>query len=483
MEMAGGRLTSVQLVEQCLDRIARYDRPYAALPGINAVVTSSHTAQAEAQSLDAERRAGQVRSPLHGVPILVKDNIDVAGMPTSGGNASLRNYRPKKDAFVTDRLRDAGAIIIGKTNLHEFAWASRTVSGIAGQTFNPYDQRRDPGGSSGGSAAAVAARFAPAALGTDTGGSLRIPAAHTNLVSMRPTFGLVSRSGVLPMTFHQDMVGPMAHGVEDVAALLDVIVAHDPNDRWSIAAASPSDESFLDAARSGKVAGKKIARLSNPDYRGSAAVETVLDSAVAVLRHLGAEVVDLELPQPIVDALQFSGVSLTLHEMRDAIDAYFAADGEGDPAASAGHGNVLQHPTFAAIVAGRSALATVQPWLEKMLHVDQADYDRRLARRRDVIADLSQFLQDRHVDALIYPSVRDTAPFAGCAAPRDNGQLSPLTGFPAITVPAGFTPSDLPVGIEFMGLPHTDRSLLGMARDFECATGHARRRPPHLGLD
>lgn len=479
MEMAAGRLTAVQLVERCLDRITRYDRPYAELPGLNAVLTLSETARAEAAALDAERKAGHLRGPLHGIPLLVKDNIDVAGMPTSGGNASLRNYRPRQDAFVIARLRQAGAIIIGKTNLHEFAWDSTTVSGIAGQTFNAYDQRRDPGGSSGGSAAAVAAQFAIIALGTDTGGSLRIPAAHNNLVSMRATFGLVSRSGVLPMTYRQDMAGPIAHSVEDAATLLDVMAGHDPDDSFTLDAPVGS---LVTAAKTGTLNGKKIALLDNPEYRGSSAVDPVIRKAVATMRQRGALIVEYKLPQDIVDALTFSGVSLTLYEMQDALNAYFSREVLVFPEQLAMMSEPLGKLTLSDIVAARSALGTVQPWLQRMLNVDRAEYAQRLSRRAQVIEALSRIMIEEHFDALIYPSVRDVAPLVGRETPRDNGQLSPLTGFPAITVPAGFTESDLPVGLEFMGMPFSDGKILGMAREFEQSTRAGYRLPPFLGL-
>lgn len=240
-----GALTSRELVAQHLDRIAVLDK---AGPAVNAFITVDHTAVDTAAELDRERARTGKRGPLHGIPIVLKDNVNTADLPTTAGNALFRDYVPGNDATVTDLLRRAGGIVVGKANMHEWAMGASTVSSLGGQTRNPYDPHRSPGGSSGGTAAAVAAGFATAGLGTDTLGSIRIPAARNNCVGLRPTAGLVSRAGIIPLSTTQDAVGPITRTVTDAALLLDVIAGPDPADpaRWAPAArAAPTCRSSI----------------------------------------------------------------------------------------------------------------------------------------------------------------------------------------------------------------------------------------------
>jgi amidase len=212
--MEAGKATAVQLVDAYLARIAAYDREG---PAINALIRMNPNARAEARQLDEERRQGHVRGPLHGIPIIIKDNFDTFDMPTSGGSLALANHQPKADAFIVHRLREAGAIIIGKSNMHELAAGITTISSLGGQTLNPYDPRRCPGGPSGGTGAAIAASFAAVGWGSDTCGSIRIRSAFGSLAGLRPTQGLVSRSGVMPLSHTQDIPGPLARTVSDLA--------------------------------------------------------------------------------------------------------------------------------------------------------------------------------------------------------------------------------------------------------------------------
>ena len=221
------QVTSRQLVESYFARIEAYDQRG---PAINAFVSLNASALTTADALDRERATGKVRGPLHGIPIVVKDNFDTSDMPTTGSSIALATYRPARDAFQVARLRAAGAIIIGKTNLHELASGIVSVSSLGGQTRNPYDPSRNPGGSSGGTGAAVAANFGAAGLGTDTCGSIRIPASHNNLAGHRPSAGLSSRSGIIPLSLTQDVAGPLARSVRDVALILDATVGADPAD-------------------------------------------------------------------------------------------------------------------------------------------------------------------------------------------------------------------------------------------------------------
>src|SRR5271167_3238665 len=230
-----GALTSVQLVQAYLDRIRAYDQ---AGPKLNVVIFLNPRALEEAAALDDEfRKTGKFVGPLHGIPVLLKDNINTKDMPTTGGSLSLAGYTPATDAAVTQKLRSAGAIILAKVNLHEFAIWGETISSIQGQTLNPYDLTRTPGGSSGGTGAGLAATFAIAGIGTDTVNSIRSPASANSIVGIRPTLGLVSRAGVIPYSFTQDAAGPLARTVTDAAKMLNVLVGYDPNDpatAWSV---------------------------------------------------------------------------------------------------------------------------------------------------------------------------------------------------------------------------------------------------------
>src|SRR5471032_1934215 len=225
--MSDGRLTSVALVDDYLARIAAYDH---AGPAINAMIRLNPRAHTDAVALDAERKAGHVRGPLHGIPIIFKDNYDTKDMITTAGSLALATHQPKSDAFVVKKLRDAGAIIIGKANMHELAAGITSISSMGGQTRNPYDLSRCPGGSSGGTGAAIAANFAVIGWGSDTCGSIRIPSAFGSLFGLRPTMGLFSRDGIVPLSHTQDTPGPLERTVTDLAIGLDATVGADPND-------------------------------------------------------------------------------------------------------------------------------------------------------------------------------------------------------------------------------------------------------------
>src|SRR6185503_683718 len=226
-DMTAGLTTAVELVRYYRRRIDALDQ---AGPRLNAVLALNPNAEAVAAALDAERRRGRTRGPLHGIPVLIKDNLDTTDMPTTGGCLALSGRVPREDAFQVRRLREAGAVILGKLNLHELALGLTTVSSLGGQTLDPYDLSRAPGGSSGGSGVAAAANFAAFTMGTDTSGSIRIPASHNNVVGLRPSLGLSSRTGIIPFGHTQDTGGPMARTVADIAVLLDATVGYDPDD-------------------------------------------------------------------------------------------------------------------------------------------------------------------------------------------------------------------------------------------------------------
>jgi len=253
--LAAGRTTSVELVEAYLARIAAYDQRG---PALNALIRLNPNARVDAQRMDEERRRGKVRGPLHGIPIIIKDNFDTSDLPTSGGSLALANHQTRDDAFVVRRLREAGAIILAKSNLHELAAGITTISSLGGQTLNPYDPRRCPGGSSGGTGAAIAASFAAVGWGSDTCGSIRIPSAFGSLAGLRPTQGLVSRSGVMPLSHTQDIPGPLARTVRDLAIALDATVGVDSSDTATRVLVGRGTPRFTDSLRIDALRGARI---------------------------------------------------------------------------------------------------------------------------------------------------------------------------------------------------------------------------------
>ena len=249
------RVTSEELVDHYLARIEAYD---GRGPALNSIITLNPHALTSARALDFERNATGARGPLHGIPIVIKDNYDIAGFPTTNGSVAMAEVMPPDDGFQVQRLREAGAVILGKTNLHEFARGITTVSSMGGQTLNPYDPTRNPGGSSGGTGAAVAASFAAAGMGSDTCGSIRIPSAHNNLVGLRGTSGLSSRDGVVPLSYTFDVAGPLARSVTDLALLLDATVGSDPSDPTTAEADANTPDSYLTALDAEAVQGRKV---------------------------------------------------------------------------------------------------------------------------------------------------------------------------------------------------------------------------------
>ena len=277
--MAAGRTSAVELVDAYLARIAAYDQRG---PALNAMIRLNPNARADARRLDEERRQGRVRGPLHGIPIILKDNFDTSDLPTSGGSLALANHQTRDDAFVVRRLRDAGAVILGKSNMHELAAGITTISSLGGQTRNPYDPRRCPGGSSGGTGAAIAASFAAVGWGSDTCGSIRIPSAFGSLTGLRPTQGIVSRSGVMPLSHTQDIPGPLARTVRDLAIALDVYRGRGL--RRTVATrvlAGRTLPRFTDSLRADALRGARIGILAN--YFTDADGE-ILDTVRAAIR-------------------------------------------------------------------------------------------------------------------------------------------------------------------------------------------------------
>ena len=454
-----GAVTSHALVQAYLDRIAAFDH---AGPALNAMIAVNPHALADADRLDAERRAGTRRGLLHGIPVVVKDNYDTADMPTTAGSTALLGSRPERDAFQVRRLREAGAIIIGKTNLHEFARGITTVSSLGGQTRNPYDPTRNPGGSSGGTGAAVAADFAAAGLGTDTCGSIRYPAAHNNLVGLRPTLGLSSRSGIVPLAHSQDVGGPLARTVVDVAILMDATAGTDPDDPVTRDADARKAASYRASLDPGALRGKRIGVLRSlfggepEDQRAGSVVRT----ALAAMAQRGAVLVDIDDEWPAE-----ADVSVIRYEFKFDLDAYL---GRTPRAPVHSLAEILQKGMVL------PALQTAFARSNQIATLDTDEYRSARARQAALRARLLDVLDARALDAVAYPTLRRTAAKIGEPQTGGNCALSAASGLPAVTVPAGFADDGLPVGVELLGRAYAEPQLLALAYAFEQATRHRR---------
>jgi len=462
-----GATTSELVVRAYQERVRAYDK---AGPKLNVVIFLNPKAVDEAKALDETlRRTGRLIGPLHGIPVLLKDNVDTKDMPTTAGSQSLAGYTPATDAAITQKLRASGAIILAKVNLHEFAVWGETVSSILGQTLNPYDLTRTPGGSSGGTGAGLAANFAVVGIGTDTINSIRSPASANCLVGIRPTLGLVSRAGIIPYSFTQDAAGPLARTVTDAAKVLNVLVGYDAADAataWSVGNAEKDYTTFLNPEG---LKGKRIGVLRS--FFGSAPinedVNRVANKAVEDLTRLGAIVIELSTPD--LDSGKISSdISVHLYELKPALNAYLAA------------GNAPVKSLEEIISSGKFP-PNVGDSIKKAQSLELDDgYRMRLQKRAELQQRVMQILADERLDAIVFPHQKQlTVPIGETQAQR-NGALGSVTGFPSIVVPGGFSsPTStatlgVPVGIEFLGRPWSEKVLIEIAYGYEQGTKHRR---------
>jgi amidase len=458
-----GRVTSRGLVESYLARIQAYDQ---AGPRLNAIVLINPRAREEADAMDRERADNKVRGPLHGIPILIKDNYDTADMPTSGGSLGLATLQPSADAFQVKKLKDAGAVILGKTTMHELAAGITTISSLTAQTRNPYDLYRTPGGSSGGTGAAIGASFAAAGMGSDTCGSIRIPAANQNLVGLRGTHGLSSRSGVMPLSSTQDIAGPLARSVIDLAIVLDATVGADPADAITKESAGHIPKSYRDGLTADGLKGARIGVLralwgtAPEDDEVAGIVRKALDGFKAQ----GAEVVDITVPG-LDDLLRDS--SVIADEFKFDLAAYLAKQPNA-PVKSLGE--IIDRGLHHAELDGTFRLRN-QPEKRESEH-----YRTAMIKRRALRAAVLATLEELRIDALAYPTLRRKPALIGEAQGGTNCQLSATTGLPAIAMPAGFTTDGLPIALELLGGAWEEAKLLKYAFAWEQA--NKPRRPP-----
>jgi Asp-tRNA(Asn)/Glu-tRNA(Gln) amidotransferase A subunit family amidase len=469
--LAAGQLTCSQLTKLYLDRIAAYDQEG---PALHAIITLNPKAMEVAADMDRSYRASPASAgPLHCIPVILKDNFNTFDMPTTGGNVSMKTSVPPADAFTVARIRQAGALILAKANLQEFARGGMSISSLGGQVRNPYDLSRTPGGSSGGPGAAIAANFAVLGTGSDTGQSIRSPASANNLVGIRPTRGLVSRAGVIPNSLTQDEVGPIARTVTDAALLLDVMAGYDPADPITAFGKGRAPASYARLLSPDALKGARIGVMTNLFGRSERHTEVnhVMEGVIARMAGLGASIVRFDLPD--YDALA-PVVSTSLFEARTVTDRYFAALGPNAPIKS-----------LAELVATKTS--AVQKTLEDEAAIvdgmnSQTYKDRTLNRDKLRLA-VAKKIADLDLDAILYPLQKIlVAPVTAEDQLERNGTLSNGTGFPAVTFPGGFSaptasaPLGVPVGAELLGLDYTEAKLLGYAYAFEQASGF--RKPP-----
>jgi amidase len=477
--LATRQVTCVQVVQAYLRRIDAYDKRG---PAVNALITLNPRALDTAAELDRAYLAGPSDSgPLHCVPVVLKDNYDTADLPTTGGSVTLATSRPPRDAHVVRKLRAAGAIVLAKANLTELARGGMSVSSLGGQTRNPYDLTRTPGGSSGGTGAALAAGLAIAGTGSDTGQSIRSPASALSLVGLRPTRGLVSRAGIIPVSTTQDEAGPLARTVADVARMLDVMAGYDPDDLITALGAHTIPATYTAFLNPGGLRGARIGVLS--EFFGGDAVHrdvnAVMDQVMATMTAAGATLVRVTIPG--LDGLT-RNIQVSEYETKVAFNHYLAALGPRAPVKTLEE-FIARGQFHSSLRAGLEADQRVADGL------NHPEYRSRLLRRLDLRQAVMNALAANRLDAILYPHQRRLVSPIGEEQLERNGVLSNGTGFPAITFPGGFSapgpsaPLGVPVGVELMGPEWSEPSLIRLAFAFEQAT-KVRRLPastPPLG--
>lgn len=498
--MNAGALSAEKLVELYTARILAYDR---AGPRLNSIIMINPDARADAAALDKERLTKGVRGPLHGIPVLLKDNIDVAKLPTTNGSAVMKDAVPPEDGALTKALRNAGAIILGKAAMGEFAGGS--YNSVRGQTHNPYNTKRATGGSSSGSGAAIAANFAVLAVGTDTSTSVRGPSAYNGIVGLRPTTGIVTRAGIAPKNLNFDSAGPMARTVADVALMMNALAFADPDDIKSIEAwgemkkrgASGGDRlDFTQSLDRGALKGRKIGVLRDL-FNGDPEISALAEKALVSMREAGATIVDIRLEPSFIEMHLRGGI----RKMRDLSDYRFRADWE-DYLKRFNNPNVPK--TVAEFIRiyeteiSQSPLpveASVMNLLRTSMKTSTSapeykDFIENLMPRST--AEKLAVFEKHGVDALVHPYVPTfatpiTNPVFTIEDPSFVKSDAPVpatmagyssVGFPSIVIPMGFGSQGLPMSIAIFGKPYEDRQIIGFAYAYEQAS--KLRRPSKL---
>lgn len=479
--MTAGELTARAVAEKYLARIEDIDRGG---PSLNSVIEINPDALAIAAELDQERREKGPRGPLHGVPVLIKDNIDTADrMATTAGSLALVGAKPPADSFVARRLREAGAVLLGKTNLSEWAnlRSSRSTSGWSGRgglTRNPYALDRNPSGSSSGSAVAVAANLCAAAIGTETDGSIVSPSSVNGIVGIKPTVGLISRTGIVPLSHTQDSAGPMARTVADAAALLGALTGLDPEDAATATSKGKSHQDYTQFLAADGLQGARIG-VFRQRFGFHPAVDALMEEALRAMESQGATLID---PAAIESLAELKGSELTvlLHELKADMRVYLARLGPDAPVKSLAdiiafneRHRDQEMPHF-----GQELFLAAEACgdLDSPEYLDALARCGRLAREEGIDA-----VMDRHqLDCLVTPTTGPATLTDLVYGDRSTGGSSTAAAvarYPSITLPAGFI-SGLPVGISFFGRAYSEPTLIKLASSFERATSH--RQPPRF---
>ena len=462
--MNSGSLTAVQLTQYYLDRIAAYDQQGT---GLNSIRVLNDDVLKQAEALDDERNQQRARSMLHGIPILVKDNYETKGMPTTVGSVIFKGFAPDRDAHLVSKLKNAGALLLGKTNMQEFAYGITNVGSIHGFTRNPYDPTRNPGGSSGGTGAAVAANFAVTGLGSDTCGSIRIPAAQNNLVGLRGTQGLMSRRGIFPLSSTQDIGGPLTKSVRDLAIMLDQMIGYDAEDAQTAESFGHNFQFLANLQLHEKVRIGLLREWMEREEGDEVVARVIREALTAMSEKAGWEIVELEsaeleasLDRPL------EGYFVSAYDFKHDVNAYLQANPE------------MGFRDLEELLALGKHHPKVDLRTQKSMAMrseDEATYYQEMAQRKVVRRALLRLLAENNLDALAYPSIRHVAALIGEDQMGTNCRLAACSGVPAISVPAGFY-GELPVGLELLAEPWADQKLLDLAYTVE--TRYPQRKIP-----
>ena len=462
--MDSGSLTAVQLTQYYLDRIAAYDQQG---PGLNSIRVLNDDALKQAAALDDERNRQGARSMLHGIPILVKDNYETKGMPTTVGSVLFKGFAPDRDAHLVSKLKNAGALLLGKTNMQEFAYGITNVGSIHGFTRNPYDPTRNPGGSSGGTGAAIAANFAVTGLGSDTCGSIRIPAAQNNLVGLRGTQGLMSRRGIFPLSSTQDIGGPLTKSVRDLAIMLDQMIGYDAEDAQTAESFGHNFQFLANLQLREKVRIGLLREWMEREEGDEVVAGVIREALTAMSEKAGWKIVELEsaeleasLDRPL------EGYFVSAYDFKHDVNAYLRANPE------------MGFRDLEELLALGKHHPKVDLRTQKSMAMrseDESTYYREMAQRKVVRRALLRLLAENNLDALAYPSIRHVANLIGEDQMGTNCRLAACSGVPAISVPAGFY-GELPVGLELLAEPWADQKLLDLAYTVE--TRYTQRKIP-----
>lgn len=450
-----------ELIQMYINRIEKYDNHG---PKLNSIITINPRALDIAIELDREfQETGNLR-PLHGIPVLLKDNINTKDMPTTGGSIALKNVFPREDAFITRKLKDAGAIIFAKVNLHEFAIWGETVSSILGQTLNPYDFTRTPGGSSGGTSSAIAASFGLIGIGTDTINSIRSPASACSLVGLRPTIGLVSRSGIIPYALTQDTAGPIMRTVEDSTKVLDIVAGYDNNDPITSESTEHIPATYTKYLDKKGLEGKRIGILKS--FFGvkeiHQEVNNIVLNSLNTAKENGAILINIEEYLDADELVQ--NVSLHLYELKTHLNLYLTNISP----------DVDIHSLEDIIISGKYHKGIEENIkYAQNLDINTDEYNNRLMKKYRLQNTIIEIMDKYNLDAIAYPHQKRPVVKIGETQIDRNGVLASIIGFPSIVIPAGFTnPTNtanigIPIGIEFLGRKWSEATLIEIAYAME----------------